>query len=452
MALVLEARHFLLRNSRRTWSQRSVLGREILPSRALFSSVVGQESSSSTQNDPNMGLYRLLGSQERNLLAEQRQLTATCRDLAGKVLAFSNDKDDILAKLDSFKFLNLEATFSVVIAGEFNAGKSTLINALIGKKELESGALPTTDSITIVASSDSLDTSLPLGVVWHTVTNVPLLEDLTLVDTPGTNSAWLDHTEQTLRLLPSADLILFVTSADRPFSDSERILLEEIQAYRKNIVILVNKMDILDTDGGDHGQKTKQAVVDFVMERSSEILGARPVVIPLSARDALSAKLLERKITENRSNLWDRSQFGELERFLKDSLTTQTKLKSKLTNPIGVCEGVAKECLRLLDEQHTELQSDIATLAVLDSQFEGWKKELALDLQTFRQGTTQLVRKQGERWDQILQRMSFWDFCLGLLIDRSKFEKDWRNIQTSSELRGRKELKDEILAQVEEIS
>lgn len=409
------------------------------------------EGIDSSSNADNMGLYRLLTAQEREMLSEQQRLTETCKEVATKVLGGTTPENkSIFAQLEP-NFLNLEASFSVVIAGEFNAGKSTLINALLGQKLLESGALPTTDSVTIVASSKHA-TPLPLGVIWHTVPDVPVLTDLTIVDTPGTNSTWLDHTEQTLRLLPAADLILFVTSADRPFSESERNLLKGIQAYRKSIVVVVNKMDILEADGGDHGKDAKQAVVDFVVERSSELLGARPIVIPLSARDALSAKLMEKKSDIQRSNVWLRSQFEVLENFLKDSLTQQTKLKSKLVNPIGVVEGVLRECTKVLDEQSQELQSDVATLNVLQAQFGGWKKELSGDLQNFQQGTTGVVRSQGERWQILLNRMSFLSFHYNMLVDRTKFDQQWDETRLITSIHHQKGLKSDILSQVEEIS
>jgi len=397
-----------------------------------------------------IGLYRLLSAQDRDFLAEQRQLVAECKDLASQVFAGADTRTTVLSQLETSRFLNLESTYSVVVAGEFNAGKSSLINALLGQRKLESGALPTTDCITVVAAADSMEGSLPRGVVWQTIPDSPLLEDLTLIDTPGTNSTWLEHTDRTLRLLPSADLILFVTSADRPFTDSERTLLKAIQEYRKTIIIVVNKMDILEADGGEHGKDSKQAVFDFVMERSIELLGIRPMVIPISARQALSAKLMARTNDPSHSSVWHRSQFGLLEDFLKSSLTSRAKIRSKLCNPIGVSEGVMKQCTKFLHDLHAELQSDIATLAVIESQFEGWRKELAADLLVFQQGTSNALRSQGELPTLLLRRMSVSNFYHSLLIDRTRFDEEWNKVELVLASCGPEQVKENILATVHE--
>lgn len=403
------------------------------------------------------GLYRLLTPEERGLLAEQRKLTETSRQLASKV---GGSKFSVLTQSSSFlEELQLDASFSVVIAGEFNAGKSTLINALLGTKLLESGALPTTDSITIVASASSSreDIAIPLGVKMHSVKeDLPLLEDLTLIDTPGTNSAWMDHTERTLRLLPAADLILFVTSADRPFSDSERSLLKSIQSYRKSIVVVINKMDILDATGGDHGQESKQAIIDFVTDHASELLGARPTVLAVSARDALSAKIMSKSTgaptasDHQRSNVWHRSNFGTLESFLKDSLTAQTKLKSKLSNPVGLTEGLMAQCMGTLQEQGMDLEADIATLNILQSQFEGWKKELFADMAISRQNMTDMVRKEGERGAILLSRINFYNFYAWTLFGTQQLEREWKDIKRQASAHRHKDLEADLLEQVQE--
>jgi GTPase Era involved in 16S rRNA processing len=73
---------------------------------------------------------------------------------------------------------------------------------------------------------------------------------MTIVDTPGTNAVLTDHTAMTLRILPAADLMLFITSADRPSSESERTILESIAVlHRKQIIIVINKMDIVEDTG-----------------------------------------------------------------------------------------------------------------------------------------------------------------------------------------------------------
>jgi small GTP-binding protein len=415
--------------------------------------------SASASLQEEYGLYRLLGVEERKLLTEQRRLTEAARQIAsqvgGNIELFDKSKQQFLGEFD------LDSTFAVVIAGEFNAGKSTLINALLGRKLLEAGSLPTTDSITIVTTKSSHDqgqeeptSHLPSGVILHFVPNFPLLEDLTLVDTPGTNAVLMDHTARTLRLLPSADLILFVTSADRPFPESERLLLKSIQAYRKSIVIIINKMDILDTSGGDHGKEQKQKMVDFVTDNASELLGARPMVLPVSSRDALSAKLMSTKREQGEqqhlSNVWNRSNFAGLESFLKDTLTTQAKLKSKLSSPIGVAEGVMAQCLETLRGQQKDLETDVATLDIFESQFMGWKKELSADLAQSRREMTSMVSSEGFRCEVLLHRIKWHEFFRWALSDMARLEQEWEETKSILAVARSQGLEQELLEQVQE--
>lgn len=370
------------------------------------------------------GQYRLLTEEESALLAEQRALTEKARALASQVATVQ-----VRAFTDNFLGHILpddQSTFSIVIAGEFNSGKSTLINALLGTKLLETGALPTTDLITILTHGpcDTTQTSVEghVGVILHRVSGVSLLQDLTLIDTPGTNTVVLNHTARTMKLLPSADLILFVTSADRPFPESERTLLKSIQVYRKNIVVVVNKMDVLETSGGNYGEEEKQRVVDFVADHASDLLGARPIVIPISARDAISAKLT---VKDQESGVWKRSNFAALESFLKETLTTEAKIKSKLINPIGVAEGMMAECLKVLANEKRELEIDIATLNLLKSQFGGWEKEMNADIESFCKEVGSILLHEGERCQRLLNRMSLSDRYL-FAFNQHRLELEWK--------------------------
>eukprot|EP00536_Pseudo-nitzschia_multiseries_P000865 jgi/Psemu1/179702/e_gw1.11.257.1 len=191
-------------------------------------------------------------------------------------------------------------------------------------------------------------------------------------------------------------------------------------------------MDILEISGGSYGQDQKDAIVDFVTDKASELLGARPVVIPVSSRDALSAKLMESKQKKSdsipddeRSAVWQRSNFSALESFLNETLTTQAKLRSKLSNPIGVAEGVMAECLRILDDQREALQVDVATLNVFQSQFDGWKKELAADMLRSQKTMTDMVREEGQRCEILLNRMTLFNFYQWAIFDTDQLEEEW---------------------------
>lgn len=332
--------------------------------------------------------FPLLNETERTWLQLQREITEQSRSLAHRVgIQVQDDPNHTL--------LQQLSTFSVVVAGEYNAGKSSLINALVGEPRLlETGTLPTTETITILSASppppsDHWDNKT---VRFHHLPHNAFLQDLTLVDTPGTNAILTHHTAQTLRLLPAADWILFVTSADRPLSESERQLLELMaKDYRKSIVLVINKMDILDRAGGWHGTDEKQKVVDFVQSNVASLLGARPMVLPVSAHIP--------------------SQVAVLSQFLKDTLSNQTKIQSKLTSPLGVAEKCVQQCLEQVTMERNALRDHIVTLKMVQSHIDGWKKESKTEMESIRMRMDNYLRKQqGERAHLFLQRLSLWQF------------------------------------------
>ena len=96
---------------------------------------------------------------------------------------------------------------------------------------------------------------------------VPFLDDLNIVDTPGTNAIFREHERLTSEFVPQADLVLFVTSADRPFTESERIFLEQIKDWGKKIVVVINKIDLLEERGARAG-------VRFVADHARPLFGS----------------------------------------------------------------------------------------------------------------------------------------------------------------------------------
>jgi predicted GTPase len=390
-------------------------------------------------NTTTLGLYRLLNTKQRELLHQQRHLVTSVRQLAYEVgidtsrfpwlspPTSSHGVDGGGGTNSSSRILE-ESAFCIVLAGEFNAGKSTIANALLGANRLETGALPTTDAITIVSAHPPPPSfqSSQSSVVYHQCPDVDLLQDLTLVDTPGTNSTLLDHTATTLRLLPSADLILFCTSADRPIPESERQLLATMATdYRKQIVVLINKIDLLRATGGHYGQVEIQRVVDFVTEHVQPWLGVQPLVFPISAADALAVKVNHPGRDPTTYPLWERSQFAPLETFLRTNLTTRSKLQAKLANPVGLAENVLDECLRSLDQQRSELRDDMATLRLLESQVQGWQKELERQMQQTKHDIRVSWQQEANRASVLLRRLTLFEYLQITLLYPTQLDRHW---------------------------
>ncbi len=175
----------------------------------------------------------------------------------------------------------LDELFLLVVVGEFNSGKSSLINALLGERFLAEGVTPTTDRIYVLKHGDK---SAPYSVeagVWAITHPAPFLAEINIVDTPGTNVVLRQHEAIVRDFVPRSDLVVFVTSADRPFTESERAFLEAIRAWGKKVVIVINKVDIL---GSAEDVRT---VKDFVAENARQSLSITPEIFPVSARYAL---------------------------------------------------------------------------------------------------------------------------------------------------------------------
>ena len=157
-------------------------------------------------------------------LQEARGLLDELRSALGRFGATDPDR----ASLDS-SIRQLDDLFLLVVVGEFNAGKSAFINALVGSTELEEGVTPTTAHLHVLRFGDSIASRIEPDGVRIVTAPVPLLRDLSIVDTPGTNAIIREHERLTAEFVPRADLVLFVTSADRPFTETERAFLQTIR-------------------------------------------------------------------------------------------------------------------------------------------------------------------------------------------------------------------------------
>src|SRR3990172_9779028 len=104
-----------------------------------------------------------------------------------------------------------------------------------------------------------------------------------MVETPGTNAVSRQQERLTDDFVPRSALVLFVPSADRPMTESERQFLERIRAWGKKVVMVLNKVDIFENNAA------LDEVRQFVLRHAEDVLGFPPGVFPVSARLAQRA-------------------------------------------------------------------------------------------------------------------------------------------------------------------
>jgi small GTP-binding protein len=308
-------------------------------------------------------LRRVLAKSADALLREERGVLEELRALLGRLGAELPDEQALARAVEQ-----LDELFLLVVVGEFNSGKSALINALLGVPALEEGVTPTTSRVGVLRHGPELRRSTDRGGVDRLEAPVEFLSEIVLVDTPGTNAVLREHEAVTRDFVPRSDLVLFVTSADRPFTESERSFLEAVREWGKRIVVAVNKVDLLERE-----EEVTQ-VVEFVRQQTRALLGeVEPEVFPVSARRAGRAK------TAGDAAALAASGLPGLEAYVLKRLDEAERLRLKLLNPIGVGQRVLGEALERVEARLGVLEADFVVLADLDSQLGLHSEDLARD-------------------------------------------------------------------------
>jgi ribosome biogenesis GTPase A len=249
----------------------------------------------------------------RDYTLARQQLTA----LAHAAKQALRERGDDAGSAEAQKLLERLAAdrFNLAVVGQFKRGKSSLMNAILGRDLLPTGVLPLTSTITTLCYGPRdraylkrqgwlLDQEINLSELADYVTErgnpgnvkglrevrieVPLpflRRGLYLVDTPGIGSSREENTATTLAFLPEADAIVFVTSVEAPLSQAEVDFLEKLRDYGRRLFIVVNKIDLLT-------QAERLEVLDYLRSGIGRALSLAEVrLFPLSARQALAAKL-----------------------------------------------------------------------------------------------------------------------------------------------------------------
>lgn len=388
------------------------------------------------------------GSGEEPVVAQVSQLLSEKREEMVDM-----EKEIIESVIDYLKFscpsleevtlleealIALDELFLLVVAGEFNSGKSAVINALLGGQVLAEGILPTTNEISVIKwanpDNDDMDTQVSVepeqtldGYYIRRIA-ADFLREVNIVDTPGTNVILDRQQRLTEEFIPRADLVLFVISADRPLTDSEVNFLKYIRQWGKKVLFVVNKIDLLTSE-----DEVKE-VVDFVKVNASRLLGVdTPVVLPISARLASKSKIACRAIVHDNTvgsltpaeqaclienELWQISRFEALESFIRDFLIggpedspSGERVRLKLNTPLFVANALLDAANKRLESELEVARADLDSLSLVREQLVAFRSEMEKEGKIQREEVarqvTSFARQSGRIIDKIL-KLSNW--------------------------------------------
>lgn len=205
---------------------------------------------------------------------------------------------DVAAYLDDFAVGSLLTSFEqrmskheylLPFIGQFSAGKSRLINHLLGRDILPTKSVETTAFLTYISYGENEDAlvsyvdgssehitieaihsmdqtstkdSRPIAALYVTVNSAILRNGLTIVDTPGVNTLISEHVRMTGELLEASQYIVYVLGSSP--SEMDITMIRQIDSLQIPVIFARNKADLI--------HKTEETVGECIRKEKESII------------------------------------------------------------------------------------------------------------------------------------------------------------------------------------
>jgi GTPase SAR1 family protein len=200
---------------------------------------------------------------------------------------------------------NINEPFLFVVVGEVKAGKSSFVNALLEADVCATDIEPCTDAIQQIVYADEEFVQQVEPSLRKIGRPIEILREISIVDTPGTNTIIQEHQIITERYIPNSDLTFFVLFAKNPYQKSAWDFLDFVSAeWRKKVVFILQQSDLLRP--GD-----LQTNIERVKEYAYQKQIKAPIIFPTAATLELEGDTANSGFTSVRQYLRDMVASGE---------------------------------------------------------------------------------------------------------------------------------------------
>lgn len=234
---------------------------------------------------------------------------------------------------------NIAEPFLFVVVGEVKAGKSSFVNALLEAEVCATDIEPCTDSIQQIVYSENRYMTQVEPNLRKIGLPIEILKDISIVDTPGTNTIVAEHQIITEKYIPNSDLTFFVLFAKNPYQKSAWDFLDFVSAeWRKKVVFILQQADLL-----------KPADLETNIERVKEYANQKqiksPIVFPTS---------VERELQGDREH----SGFDAVRNYIKQMVASGESYKIKLRSVGGTTQKIIDSLAGDIQMLQVQLESD----------------------------------------------------------------------------------------------
>ncbi|OPY07377.1 MAG: Bacterial dynamin-like protein [Syntrophaceae bacterium PtaB.Bin095] len=384
---------------------------------------------------------------QRVLSQELKQKYDFLRDVLQRCLSLTDKCSETEASaILKNRLALLQSVALFVVVGEVKSGKSSFVNALLGEDVCEVAPDPCTAVIQELAYGEERSKTV-LGDYWERLT-LPktVLRDITIVDTPGTNSIIRNHQTITENYIPKSDLVIFVFPAKNPHTATAWELLSLVRKdwHRKTVFVLQQADLATQRELAVNQERVKQ----YAHERNVQ----NPVLFTVSAKRELDGA--------------SDSGFAEFREYLRDAVESGEVWRMKLEGCRDTVRKIVNDLLAKLRREEAAIAEDKAFYQDLLARVEG-RREKAHSLRRL------VVDSLGVSYDRLASRLEE-DFREGLqigtILSRSipylrdkdvktwiretqdKFEKTAKEEIETESSRVSKDLSDEMKAMLDDLS